>query len=191
MIKYLFTVGLIFVLLECVQGQYEDVRCKCVCPSVKVHNTTSHKVFLKTFSDPDLCRCSMVVDKAVQETEYNFCNKCECKWNRRNTTTIKVVVILIICVVSLLVLYMLFLLCLDPLMARRPKTYIEQHNEEVNLDTQSIQPGGMLEDTTRPRGAIMMRVKHEVSRVRGEQQKWKGTVQEQRRHIYDRHTMLN
>ena len=32
----------------------------------------------------------MVVDKAVQETEYNFCNKCECKWNRRNTTTIKV-----------------------------------------------------------------------------------------------------
>lgn len=68
-----------------------------------------------------------------------------------------------------------------------------KHISTYNIlqDTQSLQPGGMLEDTTRPRGAIMMRVKHEVSRVRGEQQKWKGTVQEQRKHIYDRHTMLN
>ena len=46
----------------------------------------------------------------------------------------QVVVILIICVVSLLFLYMLFLLCLDPLMSRRPK-YLEQQNEEVNLVT--------------------------------------------------------
>ncbi len=52
--------------------------------------------------------------------------------------TFQVIVILIICVVSLLVLYMLFLLCLDPLMSRRPKTYMEQHNEEVNLDTHSV-----------------------------------------------------
>jgi len=39
--------------------------------------------------------------------------------------------------------------------------------------------------------ALMTRVKHEVQKVHGEQQKWKGTVQEQRRHIYDAHTMLN
>lgn len=38
---------------------------------------------------------------------------------------------------------------------------------------------------------VMSRVKHKVCSVRGEQQKWKGTVQEQRKHIYDRHTMLN
>jgi hypothetical protein len=45
----------------------------------------------------------------------------------------QVVVLIIICIVSLLVIYMLFLLCLDPLMNRRPKTYQEQQNEEVNL----------------------------------------------------------
>ena len=41
--------------------------------------------------------------------------------------------IIVICVISLLFLYMLFLLCLDPLMSRRPRTYQEQRNEEVNL----------------------------------------------------------
>ncbi len=53
---------------------------------------------------------------------------------------LQVVVILIICVISLLVLYMLFLLCLDPLMSRRPKTYLEQRNEEVNLVTIGTKP---------------------------------------------------
>jgi hypothetical protein len=44
----------------------------------------------------------------------------------------------------------------------------------------------------RPRsGDLMSRVRQEVDRVRGEQLRWKGTVQEQRRNIYDRHTMLN
>jgi len=42
----------------------------------------------------------------------------------------QVVVIFIICVVGLLFLYMLFLLCLDPLMTRRPVAYTEQHNEQ-------------------------------------------------------------
>lgn len=41
------------------------------------------------------------------------------------------------------------------------------------------------------RTGVMLRVKHEVQRMRGEQERWKGTVQEQRKHIYDRHTMLN
>lgn len=42
------------------------------------------------------------------------------------------VVIFIICVVSLLILYMVFLLCLDPLLIHRTKTnYMEQRNEEV------------------------------------------------------------
>lgn len=30
-----------------------------------------------------------------------------------------------------------------------------------------------------------------LNRMTDEQKKWKGTVQEQRRNIYDRHTMLN
>lgn len=45
----------------------------------------------------------------------------------------QVVVLFIICVVALLFLYMLFLLCLDPLMTHRPIAYTEQRNEEINL----------------------------------------------------------
>ena len=48
---------------------------------------------------------------------------------------LQVVVIFVICIVSVLFVYMLFLLCLDPLIARRPPTtaYQPQTNEEVNL----------------------------------------------------------
>jgi len=52
----------------------------------------------------------------------------------------QVVVIFIICVVGLLFLYMVFLLCLDPLMTRRPIAYTEQHNEqpeEVSMVSES------------------------------------------------------
>ncbi len=51
-----------------------------------------------------------------------------------------------------------------------------------------------VEDDETPRarrGPIISRVQHQVNRAKGEQQKWKGTVQEQRRNVYDRHTMLN
>lgn len=58
-----------------------------------------------------------------------------CTFEHHILLSLQVVVIIIICILSLLVLYMLFLLCLDPLMSRRPKTYLEQHNEEVNLVT--------------------------------------------------------
>jgi len=46
---------------------------------------------------------------------------------------LQVVVIFIVCTVTLLVLYMLFLLCLDSFLFRRPRSYVEQHNEEVSL----------------------------------------------------------
>jgi len=46
---------------------------------------------------------------------------------------LQVVVIFIICTIMLLVLYMLFLLCLDPFLSRRPRSYVEQHNEEVGF----------------------------------------------------------
>jgi STE24 endopeptidase len=46
---------------------------------------------------------------------------------------LQVVVIFIICLVSLLFVYMLFLLCLDPLLQHRPAHYSEHQDEEVNL----------------------------------------------------------
>jgi len=45
-------------------------------------------------------------------------------------------VIIITCVTSLLLVYMLFLLCLDPLIARRPSSSYQEHMDEVvNLVT--------------------------------------------------------
>lgn len=64
--------------------------------------------------------------------EQEFCPRCECKYENRNTTIIKVVVIIVIWVISLLVIYMAFLIILDPLLNKRVKGNYQEHtNEEV------------------------------------------------------------
>lgn len=64
--------------------------------------------------------------------EQEFCPRCECKYENRNTSIIKVVVIIVIWVISLLVVYMLFLICLDPLLNKRIKNSYQEHtNEDV------------------------------------------------------------
>lgn len=132
---------------------------------------------------------------------------------------LQIVVIIVIWVISLLVIYMLFLICLDPLLNKRIHKasanigYHEHNNEEVcrqfhfsllcmwnkckyskmcqscmffssfiTQDDSSLAPG-----TSHPmgeRGNVLNRVGHQ-------QDKWKRQVREQRRNIYDRHTMLN
>jgi hypothetical protein len=195
-IKYSWIVLVLTIYFSVVTAQYEDVRCKCVCPSVTPANTSTgartsgRTIFVKSFHEPSRCKCDNVVDQRVRDAQNGFCERCDCQWQRRNTMTIKVVVMFIICVVSLLVLYMLFLMCLDPLMTKRPTAYAEQRNEEVNLDAQSVDhpPTTPPLVTISDGSSVMSRVRHQV---RGEQQRWKGAVQEQRKHIYDHHTMLN
>lgn len=197
---------LLLIVLSCAEAQYDDVRCKCICPVIAKANTTqqSRKVYVRSFHEPSMCKCETVVEDWVRMSSASFCERCECQWQRRNTTVIKVVVIFIICTVSLLVFYMLFLLCLDPFLSRRPKSYVEQRNEEVAMQVVRPQDSNVDHtaeprrrspspdecDMTAPPGVIS-RVKTEVRRVHGEAQRWRGTVQEQRKHIYDRHTMLN
>lgn len=113
--------------------------------------------------------------------DQEFCPRCECKYENRNTTIIKVVVIIVIWVISLLCIYMLFLMCLDPLLNKRAKgSYLEHTNEEDDTSQEaasSSHPMGV-------RGNVLNRVGHQ-------QDKWKKQVREQRKNIYDRHTMLN
>ncbi|XP_046688896.1 uncharacterized protein LOC124374790 [Homalodisca vitripennis] len=67
---------------------------------------------------------------------HELCPRCECKYESRNTTIIKVVVIIVIWIISLLVIYMLFLICLDPLLNKRAKSsYVEHTNEDVSVQT--------------------------------------------------------
>ena len=43
----------LFVLFQGQHGQYEDVRCKCVCPAVAPQNgTASRNVFIGQFTEP-------------------------------------------------------------------------------------------------------------------------------------------
>lgn len=74
-----------------------------------------------------------IADK-IKGKEREFCPRCQCKFENRNTSIIKFVVILVIWVISLLVVYMLFLICLDPLLNKRVKANYQEHtNEEVRI----------------------------------------------------------
>lgn len=64
-----------------------------------------------------------------------FCPRCECKYENRNTTIIRYVVIIVIWVISILVVYMMFLIILDPLLNKRVKGNYQEHtNEEVLIN---------------------------------------------------------
>ncbi|XP_026331834.1 uncharacterized protein CG1161-like [Hyposmocoma kahamanoa] len=165
---------------------YEDKRCKCVCPSLAaiLNNTngSDRKLYIANVP-PSKCDCDGVilpqVDAEIKSRGQEFCPRCECKYENRNTTIIKVVVIIVIWVIMLLVVYMGFLICLDPLINKRAKASYQEHtneDDEGSVSGPSQQMG--------VRGNVLNRVTHQ-------QDKWKRQVREQRRNIYDRHTMLN
>ncbi|XP_063545909.1 uncharacterized protein CG1161-like isoform X1 [Cydia strobilella] len=177
----------------CVSGQsYEDKRCKCVCPSPSAvlnnnstsNNTTSDRKLYIANVHPNKCNCDGVilpqVGELIKGREQEFCPRCECKYENRNTTIIKVVVIIVIWVIMLLVVYMGFLICLDPLINKRAKASYQEHTNEDD-ESSTVGPSGQPMGV---RGNVLNRVTHQ-------QDKWKRQVREQRRNIYDNHTMLN
>ncbi|XP_034947203.1 uncharacterized protein CG1161 [Chelonus insularis] len=201
MLKY----GVITIIIclsylgECQAQSYDDKRCKCICPSIaSVLNTTnstnSSNKRLNFISNvqPSLCNCDGVILPKIKNElngqELIFCPRCECKYENRNTTIIKIVVIIVIWVISLLVIYMLFLICLEPLLNKRIRksTSSGGYQEHTNEDDDTIG------STTIGSFSHPMGVRSNVlNRVGHQQDKWKRQVREQRRNIYDRHTMLN
>ncbi|XP_076350418.1 uncharacterized protein CG1161-like [Tachypleus tridentatus] len=173
----------VFVTLT-TSSLYSDVRCKCICPSTEVVNgsKTERKLYIANVLPKD-CTCyGVVLPQAAEDVrgkEKEFCPRCDCRYERRNTTTIRVVVILIIWVISLLVVYMIFLMLLDPFLNKR-RAHYEEHHNEVCVD----EPVTMHLQSHTPTTTVL-------NRVGQQQDKWKRRVQEQRRHIYDQHTMLN
>lgn len=185
--KYIILV-FIGVCVFSVSAQYEDKRCKCVCPSLSAVLNKTGGTERRPFIDnvpPSKCNCEGVIlprigDQIVGK-EQEFCPRCECKYENRNTTIIKVVVIIVIWVIMLLVVYMGFLICLDPLINKRAKASYQEHTNEDDESSLGGPPQQMRSTAT---GNVMNRVTHQ-------QDKWKRQVREQRRNIYDRHTMLN
>ncbi|KAK2526442.1 hypothetical protein Q9233_008212 [Columba guinea] len=108
----------------------EDMRCKCVCPPYR--NITG-QIYKKNVSQKD-CNCLHVVEPMpVPGSDVEaYCLLCECKYEERSTTTIKVIIIIYLSVVGALLLYMAFLVLVDPLI-RKPDAYTQPlHNEEEN-----------------------------------------------------------
>lgn len=158
---------------------YEDARCKCVCTIM--NGTHSYKKLYIASVPPNNDCDDVSVPVIENNSTRELCPKCECKYESRNTTIIKVVVIIVIWIISLLVIYMLFLICLDPLLNKRAKSsYVEHTNEDDESSGPSV--------SSHPMG---VRSGNVLNRVGHQQDKWKRQVREQRKNIYDRHTMLN
>uniref|UniRef100_A0ACB8FTU3 Transmembrane protein 9 n=1 Tax=Sphaerodactylus townsendi TaxID=933632 RepID=A0ACB8FTU3_9SAUR len=159
---------------------FEDIRCKCICPPYR--NISGH-IYKKNVSQKD-CNCLHVVEPMpVPGNDVEaYCLLCECKYEERSTTTIKFIIIIYLSVIGALLLYMAFLMLVDPLI-RKPDAYTHPlHNEEESEDAHSLA-------AVRP--ATSTRANTVLERVEGAQQRWKRQVQEQRKTVFDRHKMLS
>lgn len=137
--KKLFIISILFCVFAFAKAQYDDKRCKCICPYMSsVTNSTeiSHntRIFYIANVPPYKCNCEGVIlpkiGKEIEGKEKEYCPRCECKYENRNTTIIKVVVIIVIWVISILVIYMAFLIILDPLLNKRMKGSYQEHTNE-------------------------------------------------------------
>uniref|UniRef100_A0A8D8QG66 Uncharacterized protein CG1161 n=1 Tax=Cacopsylla melanoneura TaxID=428564 RepID=A0A8D8QG66_9HEMI len=183
-----------------VESTYEDARCKCVCT---VNNGTQvfKKLYIATVPPNNDCDGVMplggIIDNVDNKTE-ELCPRCICTYESRNTTVIKVVVIIVIWIISLLVIYMVFLMCLDPLLNKRIKGNYQEHTNEDD-ETVIVGPGIGVREFSGPSSGnssgsahpMGMRSGNVLNRVGHQQDKWKRQVMEQRKNIYDKHTMLN
>ncbi|KAK6470465.1 transmembrane protein 9-like isoform X1 [Huso huso] len=216
-LKFLLLSMLICFLSELVprtdaSKSFEDVRCKCICPPYR--NISGH-IYNKNVSQKD-CNCLHVVEPMPvpgHDVEA-YCLLCECKYEERSSTTIKVTIIIYLSVVGSLLLYMVFLLLVDPLI-RKQQSFLpaspcmhprfkDKGGEAPQVrqlcppslmgypcllslvsPLQDVRPSLGAEGLTRSRSNTVL------ERVEGAQQRWKRQVQEQRKTVFDRHKMLS
>jgi len=184
-----------------------DNRCSCKCPEAETLGPDinidwpGRKIYINSTVSPTDCDCEHVVQPVLgldQEQVDKFCPRCVCQHETRSVTTIKVVVIIIIWVMSILIIYLGFLVCIDPLLggkglrprARTTTTPYQQHHDDDSINDDSSQ--NIDNDTPMSqytRGTVGPR--SVVNRMRSDQEKWKRQVEIQRSSVYDRHTMLN
>uniref|UniRef100_A0A8R1DPJ9 Transmembrane protein 9 n=1 Tax=Caenorhabditis japonica TaxID=281687 RepID=A0A8R1DPJ9_CAEJA len=210
---FLFTIFLLPVFIEAgTEANFEDTRCRCICPSLLkfldiADNATEkseglrRRFYTKTNIEPSHCKPNNIVkdqvSNLVDEAHMDaFLANCDCRYESRNTVLLKVVVIFVICVIAVLTGYMVFLMCLDPMLRKkRLSISYQQHNDEMednifaaaqSTDDESSTPSSSMDTqgTTRARGNVL-------GRVEAEQNRWMKKVEEQRRNIFEDHTMLN
>ncbi|CDS36964.1 TMEM9 [Echinococcus multilocularis] len=198
----------------CVEAIYEDARCKCVCVDhsvPKISNESSaepkRSVYVKSISS-DKCTCPIML-----ENKSDLCPYCDCKYQVRNTTTIKVVVIMIVVILSTLSIYLVFMLILEPFLASRSRknlldsaqsnlfvpsktirtfrSYVvpSQRNNDYD-DLTATEASG--EEASGSRSVVGRRgVSTVVGRAREHQSRWKGRIEAQRDRVFNERTILN
>jgi len=205
--------------------KHQDSRCQCKCPDVStvganidyVHefslsNKDTRSIYINSSVKAEDCNCQKVVLTQINLNKTqadSFCPRCQCKYQVRSLTIIKVVVILVIWVISILVIYMGFLSCLEPLLNRRgggacaipgrSNVSYREHRDEIRSngpeDSDDDRGGRTVEaidpSTGTPMHALGGRGENIIQRLDATQSRWKRQVQEQRRNIYDKHNMLN
>ncbi|VDN01949.1 unnamed protein product [Thelazia callipaeda] len=187
------------------KGNFEDARCRCVCPSTKYFSSGNHtldderRYYTKSNVNGLICNPQTVVKpnvlKIVDTAHLDaFLANCDCKHESRNTILLKVVVIFVICVVFVLITYMLFLVCLDPVLRKQRHTvpYRQQNDEmEDNIFARTVSTEPFAD--TSPSFTMRSRniADNVLGRVEAEKNRWMRKVEEQRRNIFTDHTMLN
>jgi len=163
------------------EAQYSDERCKCICPP---GNQTARAVFI-THVSPDQCNCyNVVLPKLSFEVGREFCARCQCKHESRNSSTIKIVVIGFIVITGLLLVYMVYLL-IEARFFKGNKALAEETNVayEQHLDEEEYHESAA---ETQPN-----RRKSFGSRFHDQMTRWKKAVMQQRGNVYVRRTVLN
>uniref|UniRef100_A0A8I5NUQ2 TMEM9 domain family member B n=8 Tax=Simiiformes TaxID=314293 RepID=A0A8I5NUQ2_PAPAN len=167
----------------CGRQNFEDVRCKCICPPYKEN---SGHIYNKNISQKD-CDCLHVVEPMpVRGPDVEaYCLRCECKYEERSSVTIKVTIIIYLSILGLLLLYMVYLTLVEPILKRR----LFGHSQLIQSDDDigDHQPFANAHDVlarSRSRANVLNKVEYA-------QQRWKLQVQEQRKSVFDRHVVLS
>uniref|UniRef100_A0A0K0DWQ7 TMEM9 family protein n=1 Tax=Strongyloides stercoralis TaxID=6248 RepID=A0A0K0DWQ7_STRER len=202
--KNILLYTLYLYIIHCVEANFEDTRCRCVCPSVKNFitsvNETSEELkrryYTKTNINAEICNPTNVVknsiSRIINESHVDaFLANCDCKYESRNTVLIKVVVIFVITVVILLSAYMAFLLFLDPMLKKKTYgvPYSQQHDDSPTTDDNIFTRNSTRSDS--PQTNFVNTPSGVIRRVEAEQSRWSRKVEEQRRTVFQNHTMLN
>lgn len=152
------------------------------------------------------------------EEKSDLCPYCDCKYQVRNTATIKVVVIMIVVILSALSLYLVFMLILEPFLASyRRKNFLGGMQQNSFSPSKTIrtfrsymtpsQGANAYSGLSKPcsfslidlsfldnqqgsgeRPSVSTTV---VNRARDQQTNWKGRIEAQRERVFSERTILN
>uniref|UniRef100_A0A1I8HJF3 Transmembrane protein 9 n=2 Tax=Macrostomum lignano TaxID=282301 RepID=A0A1I8HJF3_9PLAT len=205
--------ALLLALLLCLlaaapaSAQYEDSRCKCICPvdpGSGANGTSGNRrrIWITTVPFGE-CNCEKVVDPLPSKAA-EFCLRCQCKSETRSTAIQKVVVVLVLCIIISLCLYMLFLSILHPLLVKarlyQPHVKLEEQPDQASLHSATpaaaaaASAGGSRPASTASSAGSQtsaQQVSSVVNRAVNRQERWTRAVEVQRDRVYAQHSMLN